>query len=116
MAFARKLGRSLVCVHVGQPRWDGSYGLLEPRRDELRATYRGATERAAREWANQHCPDAALTYEYGDPVERLTALAEHRHPSLLVLGSGRPGMIERIFTGSTASIVAAVVCRVALSP
>jgi len=117
VAFARKLGRPLACVHVGQPRWDGSYGLLEPRRDELRATYREATERATREWATRHCPDATLTYEYGDPVERLTALARHTRPSLLVLGSGRLGMVDRIFTGSTASSVAAIApCAVAVVP
>lgn len=117
VAFARELGRPLVCVHVGQPRWDGSYGLLEPRRDELRATYREATERATRDWATRHCPDAELTHEYGDPVERLVALAEHVRPSLLVLGTGRPGMVERIFTGSTASTVAAAApCAVAVVP
>lgn len=117
VAFARKLGRPLVCVHVAQPRWDGSHGLLEPRRDELHATYREATERATRDWANRLCPDAAITSEYGEPVERLTELVEHSRPSLLVLGSGRPGMLERIFTGSTASTVAAVApCAVAVIP
>lgn len=117
VTFARKLGRPLICVHVGQPRWDGSNGLLEPRREELRATYREATERATREWATRHCPDAALTHEYGEPVERLHALVGHARPGLLVLGSGRPGIVERIFAGSTASTVAAVApCAVAVVP
>lgn len=106
--LAAGLGRPLFCVHVGQPRWDGSYGLLEPRRDELRATYREATERATREWAARHCPGAELVFEYGDPVDRLAALAEHMRPSLLVVGSGRPDMVERFFVGSTASTLAAV--------
>lgn len=107
-AFARGLGRPLTCMHVGQPRWDGSHGLFEP-------THRGATERATRAWASKHCPDAALVVEYGDPVERLSALAEHLHASLLVAGSGRPGVVERIFTGSTASAVAALApCAVAV--
>jgi nucleotide-binding universal stress UspA family protein len=115
--FARALGRPLSCVHVGQPRWGESHRLLEPRKDELRATYREAVEQATRVWASKHCPEAAPVFEYGDPVERLVALVEHMHPSLLVVGSGRPGMVERIFTGSTASAVAALApCAVAVVP
>lgn len=105
--FAATLERPLVCVHVGQPGWD-RHGLLAPRRAELDATCREATERSTRVWAAKHCPDAALMHEYGDSVERLVALAGHLRPALLVLGSGRPGLSERIFMGSTASSVAAV--------
>lgn len=116
-AFARGLGLPLTCVHVGQPRRDGTHGLLEPRREEFDETYREASERATRAWASEHCPDAALVFEYGDPVDRLSALAEHMHASLLVVGSGRLGMVERIFTGSTASAVAALApCAVAVVP
>lgn len=117
VALAAGLGRPLICAHVGEPLWEQPYGALAPWRDELRATYREATERSAREWVARHCPGAELLIEYGDAVDRLVALSELRRPSLLVVGSGRPRIVERIFVGSTASAVAAAAaCAVAVVP
>lgn len=116
-ALARRLARPLLCAHVGQPRWDETNAAAEPRWAELRRRYREETERVTRAWAREHCPDAELALEYGDPFDRLPALAQRLRPSLMVLGSGRPGMVERFFAGSTASVVAAIApCAVAVVP
>jgi len=116
-SLARALGRRLICVHVGQPRWSAVIDYTKPRWEELRREYREATMRSARAWAGEHCPDADLVVEYGEPAEQLPALARGLEACLLVVGSGRPGLVDRIFTGSTASTVAAVAtCAVAVVP
>ena len=116
-ALARRLGRRLVCVHVGQSRWDETFRPIEPRLEELRRSYHDATDRSMRAWATEHCPGAELELEYGDPVDRLPAFARRQNAALLVVGSGRPGLIERLFAGSTASTLAAVApCAVAVVP
>jgi nucleotide-binding universal stress UspA family protein len=115
--FAQQAGRPLVCVHVGQPRWDEGFSDVDPRWAELRASYRDATERSARRWVDEHCPGAALVFEYGDPAEHLPAVAGLLQASLLVLGSARPGLAVRMFAGSTASLTAAIApCAVAVVP
>lgn len=117
VGLARRLARPLLCVHVAQPRWEETYDPSEPRWAELRRRYREETERSSRTWAGEHCPGAELTVDYGDPIDRVPVLARQMHASLIVVGSGRPGMIERFFAGSTASIVAAVApCAVAVVP
>lgn len=115
--FARKVDRPLICVHVGEPRWDGLFDEEEPGWAELRDAYRSTTERAARAWVAEELPAAELVVEYGDPTERLPAVAVRRQASLLVVGSGRPGLVQRIFVGSVASAVAAFApCAVAVVP
>jgi len=113
-AFARRAGRSLVCVHVGQedalaestPQW------LARRRDD-----RETLARTARSWVLAHCPAASLVLEFGSPEEVLPALAEHRRASLLVVGSRRVDLTERVFAGSVASVVASAAhCVVAVVP
>lgn len=117
VGLARRLARPLLCVHVAQPRWEETYDPSEPRWTELRRRYREETERSAHTWAGDHCPGAELTVDYGDPIDRVPVLARRMHASLIVVGSGRPGMLERFFAGSTASIVAAVApCAVAVVP
>ena len=50
-------------------------------------------------------------------TERLPAIAARLQASLMVVGSGRPGLVERIFAGSVASGVAALApCAVAVVP
>jgi len=116
-SFARRLGRPLVCVHVGQPRWEEWYAGEEPRWQELRRAYRESTQEAARAWARAHCPGDELVVEYGDPQERLAAVAARLTACLLVVGSRRPGLLERFFVGSTSSAVAAIAsCPVAVVP
>jgi nucleotide-binding universal stress UspA family protein len=116
-AFAERLGRPLVCVHVGQPRWDDPFVGEDPRWDELRRAYRDSVQKAANAWASAHCPGRALVVEYGDPQERLAAVAARLEASLLVVGSRRPGLLERFFVGSTSSAVAATAgCAVAVVP
>lgn len=117
VALAGRLGRRLVCVHVGQSRWDETFRPIELRVDELRRSYQDATDRSMRAWAAEHCPGAELKLEYGDPVDCLPAFATRQSAGLLVVGSGRPGLIERLFAGSTASTLAAVApCAVAVVP
>ena len=115
-AFARQAQRPLLCVHVGQPRW--SEGVeLTPDLLSLREAYRARVEREAREWAVHHCPETPLVVGYGDPAEYLPALAGQREASLLVLGSRRLSLLERVFVGSTASAVASAArCAVAIVP
>jgi nucleotide-binding universal stress UspA family protein len=116
-SFARRLGRPLVCVHVGQPRWEESFAQEEPRWEELRRAYRESVMKAAHVWASAHCPGDALVIEYGDPQERLAAVAARLQACLLVVGSRRPGLLERFFAGSTSSAVAATAsCAVAVVP
>lgn len=116
VTFARQTQRPLVCVHVAQPRWSEDVELA-PELLSLREAYRARVARDAWNWASDHCPDAQLVIGYGDPAEYLPATAGQRHASLLVLGSGRPGLIERVFVGSTASAVAsAASCAVAIVP
>jgi len=116
-SLARGLGRRLVCVHVGQPRWSALIDYTKPQWDELRRGWREATMRSASAWAGEFCPDAELVVEYGEPAEQLPAIAGVLEACLLVIGSGRPGLVDRIFTGSTASTVAAVAaCAVAVVP
>ncbi len=116
VAFARQVQRPLVCAHVGQPRWSEDLELT-PQSLSLRAAYRARVEREARDWAAEHCPDARLVVGYGDPAEVLPALTGRAAASLLVLGSRRPGLLERVFVGSTASAVAsAASCAVAVVP
>jgi nucleotide-binding universal stress UspA family protein len=116
VAFARQAQRPLVCVHVAQPRWSED-AELAPELLSLREAYRARSGRDARNWAADYCPDAQVVIGYGDPAEVLSAMARQRGASLLVLGSGRPGLIERIFVGSTASAVAsAASCAVAIVP
>jgi len=117
VTLAQQLGRSLVCVHVGQPRWDEPPAADEPRWEQLRRKYRDAVQRKAREWAQVHCPGAELVVEYGDPQERLTATAAHLGACLLVVGTHRPGLLERFLVGSTSSALAATAgCAVAVVP
>lgn len=116
-AFAQRLGRPLVCVHVGEPGWDEPIQEHDPRWADLRGTWKATTERAARAWAGAHCPGDELVVEFGDPSARLVAVAARLGACLLVVGSGRPGLLERIFMGSTASSVAATAsCPVAVVP
>lgn len=115
--FARRVGRPLVCVHIGQPRWVRDVVAAQPQSRSLRDAYRATTERQARAWVDEHCPGAALVLDYGDPAELLPAIAARRQASLLVVGSGRPGLAERIFAGSTATLTAAAApCAVAVVP
>lgn len=106
-AFAQRLGRSLVCVHVGELRQDMPFAEHDPRWNDMRRGWKTTTERAASDWARAHCPGTELVVEFGDPAARLVAVAARLGACLLVVGSGRPGMLERIFVGSTASTVAA---------
>lgn len=116
VAFAHQAKRPLVCVHVAQPRWSEDVELA-PELLSLREAYRARVERDAWEWAADHRLDARLVIGYGDPAEYLPAIAQQRGASLLVLGSRRPGLIERVFVGSTASAVAsAASCAVAIVP
>lgn len=111
-SFAQRLGRPLVCVYVDRPVWDH-----DPRWADQRNGWKASTERAAREWARDHCPGNELVVEAGDPVEQLIAISARMDACLLVVGSGRPGLLERIFVGSTASAVAATAsCAVAVVP
>lgn len=116
-SFARRLGRSLVCVHVGQPRWQEPFVGKDPRWDELRSAYRVRVQETARAWAQAHCPGDELVVEYGDPQECLAAVAARLGACLLVVGSRRPGLLERFFVGSTSSAIAATAsCAVAVVP
>lgn len=116
-SFAQRLGRPLVCVHVGQPRWEEPFVGEDPRWEELRRAYRVRVQEAARAWAQAHCPGDELVVEYGDPQERLAAVAARLAACLLVVGSRRPGLLERFFVGSTSSAVAATAgCAVAVVP
>ena len=36
---------------------------------------------------------------HGDPVERIIAMAEESHVDLIIVGTGDPGLLKRIFTG-----------------
>lgn len=115
--FALRVNRPLVCVHVDEPRWDEPIPEHDPRWNELRLSWKVAAELAAREWASAHCPGNELVVEFGDPAARLVAVAARLGACLLVVGSHRPGMLERIFLGSTASAVAATAgCAVAVVP
>jgi nucleotide-binding universal stress UspA family protein len=116
-SFARRLGRPLVCIHVGQPRWVEPLMGEDPRWEELRRAYRDSTQEAARAWVKAHCPGDELVVEYGDPQERLAVVAARLEACLLVVGSRRPGLLERFFVGSTSSEVAATAsCPVAVVP
>lgn len=117
VSLARQLGRPLVCIHVGQPRWEEARAAEVPIWEELRRKYRAAVQRQAREWAQVHCPDAELVVDYGDPQEQLTAAAARLGACLLVVGSHCPGLVERFFVGSTSSALAATAgCAVAVVP
>lgn len=116
-ALARALDRRLVCVHMGEPRWSESFDYTKTRWQELRRQYREATDQAALAWVTEHCAGAELVIEYGTPVDQLPAVAARLEACLLVVGSKRLGLVERIFTGSTASAVAATAtCAVAVVP
>lgn len=114
--FARQAGRPLVCAHIGQPRWHSDVELL-PRWKALRDAYRAKVEREARAWVAEHCPDTELVLDYGAPGALLPALAERRQASLLVLGSRRLGLVDRLVDGSIASAAASIAtCAVAVVP
>ncbi len=116
VAFARQAARPLVCVHVGQPRWSEDVELA-PDLVRMREAYRATVELYARDWSVAHCPGAERVVDYGDPAQYLPALARQRAASLLVLGSGRLSLVERVFIGSTSSAVAsAASCAVAIVP
>lgn len=115
-SMARALDRRLVCVHIGDPRWIDGYGSA-PQWTQLHRDYCETTTRQAREWLGDTCQHAELVFEYGPPAELLPAVARQLGACLLVLGSNRFGLVERIFTGSMASAVAAVAtCAVAVVP
>lgn len=115
--FAATAGRPLVCAYVDERRWAPAPPESEARWAAMRRIHLENAEREALAWASLVCPGAEVVCESGDPAERLTALAEQRGASLLVLGSQRLGPIDRVFIGSTASAVAAhATCAVAVVP
>ena len=115
--FARDHGCELIVAHVGEP-------IANPFNDddaEVRARCEEqllAVDGELTLWADAHGLAAHRRLAIcGAPVEALLELAEEQLPSLLVLGSRQLTLLERVFTNSTASTLAAYAsCPVAVVP
>lgn len=118
-AVARDTGRPLTVVHVMTPS-------DEPRVAYVREALRDSgwletTESKRREldrWVAARGLDGAeVRIERGDAVDRLLELAEKLDAALVVTGSRKLGITERVFGSSVASALAAMgSCPVAVVP
>jgi len=102
-AWAQKLDKPLVAVHVLQPPApmlpEAQISLPDP-------TWLQAMEDHARDHLRQWAapfPDATLEVKWGSPAEELVAMADPR--SLLVVAQVGHSGIERLLFGSTAARV-----------
>lgn len=110
--FAQTLGRTIgapvTAVHVAQAiPWGGPY--VEPalmKRTSERLS-EGASK-ALKAWLKEHeIDDVNARAEIGDPVARVSAVAEELDSALIVCGSRQLGTAARIFGHSVASELAA---------
>ena len=116
--FAGEHGCPLILVHVGEVHVgefidvvDADYAARRER-DHLELQARLDAWAHTRGLAQHRC--LALL---GAPVDALLEFAEHERPAMMVLGSRRLTALERVFTTSTASSLAAhAPCPVAVVP
>lgn len=117
-AFARDHGCELVLAHIGEPVGE-LLGLDDEREVQMRRErYLVDVDAGLAAWVEaqglgQHRRLALC----GSAVDTLLELVEEELPSLLVLGSRQLTLLERVFTTSTASTLAAYSpCPVAVVP
>ena len=102
-AFARSLGREIVLVHALE---SPTRGLS--RVPEVERAVEESHLSAIRAFVAAHDLDGfRLDVRDGTPVEAILSAASDVRASVVVCGSRRLGLAERVFVGSTASMVAA---------
>ncbi|MEZ4453431.1 MAG: universal stress protein [Nannocystaceae bacterium] len=108
-ALAREHGRRLVLAHIGAPYDHAAVYRLDAGWSALRIEHRRRLEGEAKAWAAAHAPaDAELFVTEGDLVAELLALADARRSPMIVVGSRRLTLTERLFGSSVSSGLAAL--------
>lgn len=118
VGLARAHARPLVLVHVGEPRHSDVIDEIEPRFVAERERHREGVAQAFASWAEaQGLGAVRRVLEFDAPPEGLAAIATRERAAVVVVGSRRLGAVERVFTVSTASVLAALcTCAVAVVP
>ena len=118
VAFARDHRCALVVAHVGEVHFGDFIDEVDADWSARRERDRGELQARLETWTYTHgLADHRAVALLGAPVEALLELAEHEQPALMVLGSRRLTLLERVFTTSTASTLAAYApCPVAIVP
>lgn len=107
-AIAGAHGRPLVVAHVGVPLEHAAIYRLGPGWDAFQETRRTEIDAETAAWVDAHVPAGAeVVIREGDLVGELLSLAEARRSPMIVVGSRRLTLAERIFGSSTASTLAA---------
>lgn len=120
--FARELavrcGHSVELMHVGEDRYGDLIDELQPGWLAARERLRAATREAVDRWAAAHDLGAVTRHViHGDPIEAIITTATHRRAAMVVVGSRHLSAAGRVFSGSTASALAAFAgCPVCVVP
>jgi nucleotide-binding universal stress UspA family protein len=117
-ALAAEQGRGVVLVHVAVPIEHAAIYTLDRGWEALRAQEQELVRREVEAWVAAHAAGAsAVEIRYGAVEEQLLALAAALDAPLIVTGSRRLSLAERIFGSSLASSLAGVAtCPVAVVP
>ena len=117
--LAETLGRPLRLVHVAPEFRDlGPRYVPAPFDPGVKAAYEEAVAQRATAWrVESDLPELAIEVEFGNAAERVIATAERLGSPVIVSGSRRLSLTERIFQVSTGSRLAAIApCPVAVVP
>lgn len=119
LLMADCLSRELVLAHVVPMPYAWSAGYLSPDVvDRICVDMRAQGEDALERWAvKQGIPSLRRVVREGIPFDELTYLARHEDALMLVTGSRKLKVLERIFVASVgAELAASASCTVAVVP
>ncbi|MCB9568701.1 MAG: universal stress protein [Myxococcales bacterium] len=116
--LASRYGRRLLVAHVAAPIEHASIYVLDHDWEVLREQERRLVEERVAAWVAEHVPgEPEVTISYGAIVDELIALTEQVRAPMIVTGTRRLGLSERLFGSSTASTLAGIApCPIAVVP
>jgi nucleotide-binding universal stress UspA family protein len=116
-SLAPRLGRELVLVHVAADPPVFPYGDLRLRELQRREAIAGGVRLLTEVADAADASSAQRVVAFGQPVERLAALAQTREAALLVVGSRARGVLARALLGGVSgSLAATSPCPVLVVP
>ena len=117
VGLASRQGRRLIVVYVAVPITHASLYVLDDEWEVLRRQEEQLVAGRVDAWARAHAPGAEVVIAAGPVAERLLEIQSGRGAVMIVVGSRRLSLAERIFGSSLASGLAAIApCPVAVVP
>ncbi|MCA9658178.1 MAG: universal stress protein [Myxococcales bacterium] len=116
--LAARYDRGLRVIYVGVPIEHAAIYVLDHDWEVVREQERRLVVERVQAWVSANVPgEADVTITYGAVVDEVLGLAERLHAPMIVTGSRKLSLAERIFGSSTASSLAGLAsCPVAVVP